>query len=160
MSQDESQLAERVRALATDVASGLEVEILDVVVKGSPGRRLVRLVADVADLTSPDGVDIDTIATLSRRLGDALDEQDTIAGSYTLEVTSPGADRPLRTPRDFVRNLGREVRVVRDEAVEGDREARGTLVAADEDAVTLEAAGEQVRIELTEVDHGAVVLPW
>jgi ribosome maturation factor RimP len=161
---DETQLAERISALADDVASPLGVEVLDVVVKGSRGRRLVRVVADAAELDADAGLDIDTIAKMSRQLGDALDEHDVVPGSFTLEVTSPGADRPLRRARDFARNVGREVRIDRTDAAtdaaDGERELRGVLVAVDESTLTLEVADDRVELPLDHVDHGTVVLPW
>ena len=159
-SDDEGRLADLVRDHAVPVADPLGAEILDVEVKGQPGRRVVRVVADVADLDAAGGLDIDTIATLSRRLGKALDEHDVVPGAYNLEVTSPGADRALRRPRDFVRNIGRDVRIVRDERFDGDPVLVGTLVAATDEGLTLDIDGTEVTLPMAEVDHGKVVLPW
>jgi ribosome maturation factor RimP len=155
---DEAQLPARVHGLAADAADPLDVEILDVKVKGQRGRRLVRVTADRIDPAAD--LYVDTIARLSRRLGDLLDEQDVIAGAYTLEVTSPGADRPLTRVRDFQRNVGRDVRIVRAADREGPPEVTGTLVAVDDDEVTLEIDGGPVTVSLDDVDHGRVVLPW
>jgi ribosome maturation factor RimP len=152
---DDGQLPAVIRDLVAPVAAELDVDLLDVEVKGQRGRRLVRLVADAEG-----GLDIDVIATLSRRAGDALDEADVVAGAYTLEVTSPGADRPLRAPRDFARNVGRDVRVFRAEGAEGPREVTGTVVAATDEAVTLQLDDAEVTVAFTEIDHGKVVLPW
>ncbi|MBW3621062.1 MAG: ribosome maturation factor RimP [Actinobacteria bacterium] len=149
----------RVAALVGPVAEAQAVELVDVEVKGQGNRRLVRLVAD-----ADGGLDVDRIASLSRAVGDVLDTEDVIPGGYTLEVTSPGADRPMRSARDFRRNVGREIRVVRTEEaasvpdVKG--EVRGTLVAADDEAVRLEVDGETESVALAEIDHGKVVLPW
>jgi ribosome maturation factor RimP len=152
---DSAQLPAAIHDLVTPLASELDAELLDVEVKGQQGRRVVRLIVD-----ADGGLDIDVIAKLSRRAGDALDEQDVVPGSYTLEVTSPGADRPLRQPRDFARNTGRDVRVLRKEDLEGPRELTGTVVAATADGVTLQLDGDEVTVPLDEVDHGKVVLPW
>ncbi|GGI06520.1 ribosome maturation factor RimP [Egicoccus halophilus] len=152
---DEARLPERVRELASPLADDLDVELVDVEVKGSGTRRLVRLVADAEG-----GLDVDVIAALSRRVGSALDERDLIPSSYTLEVTSPGVDRPLRRPRDFARNVGREVRLVREQDAPGDREVTGTVVVADDSSVTLEVDGDEVVVPLADIDHGKVVLPW
>lgn len=135
-------------------ASGLE--LLDVEVKGYPGRRVVRLVVD-----SEDGVDVEACADLSRRVGALLEGDDLIAGSYTLQVTSPGVDRPLRTPRDFARNLGRTVRVwTRPPHDERPREVVGVIAAVGEEAVTLEVDGDAIALALADVDRGRVQLPW
>lgn len=154
---DETELAERIDALAGDVATPLGVEILEVIVKGARGRRLVRIVADTLELDAG-GLDVETIAVMSRQLGDVLDEHDVVPGTFTLEVTSPGTDRPLRSPRDFARNIGREVRVTR----VGDEtdDITGVVVAADEDVVILEVEGNEVELASSQIDHGMVVLPW
>lgn len=148
-------LSGRLVALAEPVATELDVDLVDVEVKGPRNRRVVRLIAD-----ADGGLDIDRIAVLSRAVGDAID--DVVPGAYTLEVTSPGTDRPLRTGRDFARNVGREVRLQRTQQAAADApgEVAGTVVAADPTQVTLEVAGDTVTIPLGDVDHGKVVLPW
>jgi ribosome maturation factor RimP len=158
--RDAGHLSDAVRSLAAPVAETLGAELLDVQVTGQSGRRVVRLTADAADLDAAAGLDVDTIATLSRRVGRVLEDADLIAGAYTLEVTSPGADRPLTTARDFTRNLGREVRLHRNDELEDTPELVGTLEAATDDEVTLDVAGERVTVALAEIDHGRVVLPW
>jgi ribosome maturation factor RimP len=155
---DEEALPDRVRELAVPFADELEVDLVDVEIAGSKGRRVVKLVADAVGPGG--GLDVDTIASLARKVGHELDEVDLIDGAYTLEVTSPGAARPLRRPRDFVRNVGREVDVVRREDAGEPRTIRGEVVDADEAAVTLTVDAETVRVPLAEVDHGKVVLPW
>ncbi len=145
----------RLAALAGPVAAAQGVDLVDVEVKGPRNRRVVRLVAD-----RDGGLDIDRIAALSRAVGEAID--DVVPGAYTLEVTSPGTDRPLRRLRDFERNVGREVRVQRTQAAAADApgEVTGVVVAATQDQLHLEVDGDQVVIDIADVDHGKVVLPW
>jgi ribosome maturation factor RimP len=145
----------RLVALAEPVAADLGVDLVDVEVKGPRNRRVVRLVADAEG-----GLDIDRIAELSRAVGDAID--DVVPGSYTLEVTSPGTDRPLRRLRDFERNVGRDVRIQRTQQAAADApgEVTGTVVAATDGTVTLDVDGEQVAVPIDDVDHGKVQLPW
>jgi ribosome maturation factor RimP len=88
-----------------------------------------------------------------------------VAGSYTLEVSTPGLSRPLHTRRDFRRQRGHEVAIVRRgaPAADGDEDAasvQGVVVDADDEAVVLEVEGSQVRVPLSEVVRGKVVLPW
>jgi ribosome maturation factor RimP len=155
MAEADARLAARVHDLVAPLASEAGAELLDVEVRGQGRRQVVRLVAD-----ADGGLDIDTIARLSRLAGDALDDVDVVPGSYTLEVTSPGADRPLRTTRDFARNVDREVRVLRREDLEGTRELVGIVQGADDHGVTLLVDGDELTVPLDEVDHGKVVLPW
>lgn len=151
------------RDLAADLAKLVEplvatggLELLDVEVKGHPGRRLVRLVVDAES-----GVDVEACADLSRRLGAVLDTNDLIAGSYTLQVTSPGIDRPLRTRRDFARNLGRTVRVwILPSDDERPRELVGVVTAVGEETVSLDVDGDAIALALADVDRGRVQLPW
>jgi ribosome maturation factor RimP len=149
------ELAARVRDVVAPAVDAAGVDLLDVEVKGQRGSRVVRLVAD-----ADGGLDLDTIATLSREAGDRLDETDVVPGRYTLEVTSPGADRPLRTARDFARNVGRDVRLQLADAADGPGELTGALVGVDDDHLELEVEGAPRRVPLVDVDHGTVVLPW
>lgn len=152
-------LSGRIAELARPLADAEGVELIDIEVKGQRNSRMVRLIADAEG-----GLGVDRIAALSRSVGEALEEHDVIAGAYTLEVTSPGADRPLRSPRDFRRNVGREVRVVRTaqaaQAPDVKGELTGTVVAADDEVVTVETDGSPQRIALADIDYGKVVLPW
>lgn len=153
----DAQLDARVREAALPVVSEAGLELEEVEIRGHRGSRKVRLV-----VYAEDGLDAEVIAEVSRRVGETLDEQDVVAGGYTLEVTSPGADRPLRTPRDFARNLGREVRVTlrAGDGGAGSREAVGVVNAADDEEIRLEVDGAEVTIPVGDVDHGKVVLPW
>ncbi|MFW5934090.1 MAG: ribosome maturation factor RimP [Actinomycetota bacterium] len=153
-------LSATVRDLAAPIASRLGLELLDVIVKGPRGRRLVRLTADLADLDAEGEVDVDTIATLSRELESVLDDADPIPGRYTLEVTSPGIDRPLSSPRDFRRNLGREVRVDRLVQPDSHEQATGTLISVSDDSLTLDIGDSELVVALDEVERAHVVLPW
>lgn len=153
----DAQLDARIHAVASPVVEARGLDLEEVEVRGHRGSRKVRLVVH-----ADEGLDIDAIARISREVGVALDEDDVVAGSYTLEVTSPGADRPLRTARDFARNVGREVRVtLRPEVADGTAgEAVGTVDQVDDERIQLKADGTEVAIPLRDVDHGKVVLPW
>lgn len=151
-------LVAEVRELAEPLTAEHGVDLLDVEVKGQRGSRVVRVVVD-----SETGVGVDTCAEVSRDLERRLDEADPVAGRYTLEVTSPGATRPLTTPRDLRRNVGRSVRVVRtgDAVAAGAAgEVTGELIAVDEHGITLDVDGEAISLPLSDVEHARVVLPW
>jgi ribosome maturation factor RimP len=164
MTTKEAAIADHVRGLAEPLAAELGVEVLDVRVSGPSGRRLLRLTIDLDDLDADDGVDIDTIATLTRQLNAALDEVDPVPGRYTLEVTSPGADQPLVRARDFARNRGREVKVaVSDasaDAVADPVEHTGVVVAVTDTDLTLDIDDTELVVPLVDIEQARVVLPW
>jgi len=91
---------------------------------------------------------VDDCAAISRTASAVLDVEDPLAGSYTLEVSSPGIDRPLVRPKDFERFAGREVKAETGAPIDGRRRFRGRLLGID---------GAMVRIALPE---GTVTLPY
>jgi ribosome maturation factor RimP len=148
-----SRLASTVRDIIAPIVVDDDVDLVEVEVKGPPNRRMVRVIADAVG-----GLDIDRIANISRQVGDALDQADAISGSWILEVTSPGVDRPLTHGRDFARQVGRDVRLVLADP-EAD-EIVGTVVAATDTTVTLARDGADQTYPIADVDHGRVELPW
>ena len=156
-------LPSHVQELADRVAGGHGVEVLELKLRGQ-GRG--RVLSVVLDAEAP--VEADVVELVSKDLSRALDEADPVTGSYTLEVSTPGLSRPLHTRRDFRRQRGHEVSIVRATTPDtGDggpdpttAPVQGTVVDADDEAVVLEVDGEQVRVPLSEVVHGKVVLPW
>ena len=133
-----------IRRVAGDIAAGLGVEIVDVALRRAKRRWHLRVDVDRA---GPVGVNLDDCQQVSRSLGQELEERDLIDGSYVLEVSSPGIDRPIRTDDDYRRNHGRRVLVVTADPIDGCNRFVGTLTGRDADGVTLELeAGETVRI--------------
>lgn len=109
------EVSQEVRAICLTVADDCGVELVDVRL-GRSGRDLTLEV-----VVDRDGVvDFDLVTDVSRRLSDALDEdEDLIDGSYVLEVSSAGLERPLLKPADYSRFTGREIKVVCREQVQG-----------------------------------------
>lgn len=96
-----------VRSVIEPVVAALGLDLEDLDVQASGRRRRVSVVVD-----KDGGVDLDGIASVSRAVSDALDASDAMGDDpYTLEVTSPGIDRPLTLPRHWRRNIGRRVRL-------------------------------------------------
>lgn len=152
MSDVDDRLVADIRAVAEPVIESEGADLVDIEVKGHTGSRVVRLFVD-----ADDGVDVELCARLSRTIGTRLDEADPIPGRYTLQVSSPGADRPLRTQRDFARNVGRNVRIDRS----GDAGTlEGTITAVGADSISLDVDGEEIEVDLDAVTGGRVLLPW
>lgn len=84
------------------------------------------------------GIAVDDCEVVSRELGDILDKEDFIEGSYILEVSSPGLGRPLKKEKDFKRSIGEEVDVRLYRAIDRQKEFTGILTDFDKDKVTLE----------------------
>src|SRR6266542_1605382 len=149
-------LPPRAQELAERVARAHGVEVLELALRRQGRSRVLRVVLD-----SDDGVDADVVERVTKDLSLEFDEADPLPGSYILEVTTPGLDRPLLSGRDFRRQRGHEVEILREASGEQPRaQLRGVVVAADDQVVTLEVGGSQIRVPLSDVVRGKVVLPW
>ena len=145
-------VTDRIDALAAPLCDRVGVELLDVEYEGG----VVRLVVD-----HPDGVGMDAIASVTREMSRALDHEDPIAGTYTLEVTSPGLERPLKRPDHFIRALGTEVTIKTAPGVEGDRRVAGVLASADESGIVVRAAdGDERSLRHDEILKARTVFTW
>src|SRR5438093_2756346 len=122
------------------VEQGAGLELVDVAFHRGSGRSLLRVTID-----RQGGVDLDAIAETSERISRRLDLEGFNPGPYSLEVGSPGIERPLKQPRDFVRWVGHRIKVKTSSPVDGGRSLTGTLVAADPEGISLATEhGEQV----------------
>lgn len=108
----------------------------------------------------PGGVDLETIAEVTRQVSRQLDLDDPIPGRYTLEVTSPGLERNLRTTAHWTTAIGDRVRVKTRPHVEGDRRLEGVVSAVDGDTVTLTTDAGAVQLLVTDVDRARTVFEW
>jgi ribosome maturation factor RimP len=149
-------LPSHVQELAERVASRHAVEVLELELRGRGRAQVLTVVLD-----ADEPVEADVVERVSQELSRALDQADPLPGSYTLEVSTPGLGRPLQSGRDFRRQRGHEVRIVRGAPGAGATSSlQGVVLAADDQAVTLEVAGSEVRVPLSDVVRGRVVLPW
>lgn len=108
------------------------------------------------------GVDLEALTNANRATSTVLDELDPIPGRYSLEVSSPGIERPLRTPVHFAKAIGATVNVKTRPQVPGDRRLQGTLIASDDDGFTLDVDGlaEAVRLAYSDIDRARTVFIW
>jgi len=145
-------LPSHVLELAERAASTHGVEVLELKLRGQGRGRVLSVILDA------DGpVEADVVERVSKDLSRALDQADPLQGSYTLEVTTPGLERPLQSARDFRRQRGHEVSIVRGGAASS---VQGVVLDADDQAVTLDVDGSPVQVPLSDVVRGTVVLPW
>ncbi len=144
-----------VRAAAEPVLSSLGLELVDVEVVGSGRARTLRLTVD-----REGGIDLDTLAEANRPVLDALDAVEALPGPYTLELSSPGLERPLRRPAEFRRFVGTTISVKSHDTVAGARRHRGLLVEADDDGIALEVDGEHRRFSYDAIASARTVFEW
>jgi ribosome maturation factor RimP len=147
-------LEERVRSLIMPILEREGVELVDLEIKGHVGNQVLKVFVDEVG-----GISLDRCAYLSREISDILDIEDPIPGRYRLEVSSPGVDRPLKTARDFERNVGREVRV--DYEQDGNRvRVEGTIEAVVSDRLTLQVESGSVEIPIEAIRLAKRKLKW
>ncbi len=103
------------------------------------------------------GISVEDCTEVSRQVGAILDVEDPIAGEYTLEVSSPGWDRILFKPSQYLRYVGEEVNLRLTAPVAGRRRWRGVIETVDEVQVTLQAEGQSVVLPFISIDKANVV---
>ncbi|CAN5230600.1 ribosome maturation factor RimP [soil metagenome] len=108
----------------------------------------------------PGGIDLEVLTEVTRELSSALDDVEPVPGRYTLEVSSPGLERPLRRPDHFSDALGTKVRIKTRPEVEGERRVEGVLVAADDDGIAVETEGGQRRLGHDQIERARTVFDW
>jgi ribosome maturation factor RimP len=147
-------ILERVRQIAAPLASQEGLELVDVELGGPGGRQTLRLFID-----KEGGVSLDDCTSISRAVSAALDVEDPIAGAYDLEVSSPGLDRPLRTPAHFQKYAGERVKVKTYAPIsETDNRKTfvGTLKGFEEGVVVVDVDGKLFRIPHAQVSKANV----
>ena len=137
---------ERVKELAATIAAAHGLELFDVAYGREGGRNILRVVLDRLgpSATAEDSVSLEHCQCVSEELSAVLDVEDVVADKYTLEVSSPELDRPLRTRDDYQRFTGRLAKVVMAEPVNRQTAFAGHLRGVEGDDVLFEAIGGKV----------------
>jgi len=151
---EREQLAARIRSLAEDTAASMALEIVHVEIRGGGGRPVVRTFIDRAG-----GVTLSDCERFSKRFSVLLDVEDWIPFTYTLEVSSPGLDRPLVKAADFERFAGRSARVRTRSPIAGQRNFKGRILRVAGGSVDLELApGKQIAIAVGDIEQANLVI--
>jgi len=129
---------------------GYELADLELKLGGTDG--LLRLFID-----KDGGIEIDDCSSVSRQVSAILGVEDTLPGNYTLEVSSPGLDRTLTKPAHFQRFMGEDVKVKLRFPLEGRRNFRGALKAADEENIEVEVDGESHSLPIATIESARLV---
>lgn len=144
-----------VEALVRPVVESAGLELVEVTFRKERGRRILRVTVD-----REGGVDLDTISQTSERVSRRLDLEGFAPGPYSLEVSSPGLERPLRTPQDFERRVGEKIRVKTAAPVAGSRTHTGALVSADAEAIVIATDGGELRVPYADIASARTVIDW
>lgn len=146
-------LSTRIAELAGPAATAAGLELDGVTVSPAGKRTRVVVTVDLPE-TEVGSADLDAVAEASRAIGAALDDANVPSTPYTLEVSTPGTDRPLTERRHFMRARTRKVVV----QLAGGDEREGRLADVDQDSLVLTTKGGEERVALADVTQGRIVV--
>lgn len=148
------EIVQQVEEMLRPIAARYGLETVGVSVSGDAGRTLLRVLMDRPE----GGITVDECAKVSEALSRQLDLYDFFAYPYTLEVSSPGLDRPLRGDADFRRFAGRKAEVTTFVPVDGQRRFRGVLLGVLGEAVVLQIDQRQVQLPKQQIAQARLVV--
>lgn len=141
------QITETVEKIALPILEAEGLELVDVEYKKEGQNWFLRVFID----REGKPIDLDDCSRVSERLSEALDEADPIPGAYFLEVSSPGAERPLKKEADYRKAVGKNVYITTYEPIEGQKAFEGVLTRFEDNQITVEEQGKTVQIPLDKV---------
>jgi ribosome maturation factor RimP len=143
--------------LATPLAQARGMEIIDIEFRreGGRGGRVLRLFLDKAG-----GPNMDELSRVSRELSEILDVEDFVDGAYTLEVSSPGINRPLKRPEHFVRFIDKNIRVRTRDMINGRRSFLGRLLEVSPVSIALDQDGTRCEIPFEQIEKSNYEHDW
>lgn len=140
-----NDIKQRVSHMARQIADAQGIKIFDIELSGR-GKLLLRVIID-----KEGGVTLDDCERFSKSLGAVLDIEDPFLGSYRLEVSSPGMDRPLKSINDFEENIGKLARIVTGEEIEKQKFFIGRILEISNDSVKLLVDKREVDIPFVKI---------
>ena len=147
-------LADRLAALIEPSLKALGYDLVRLQIDGKRQAR-VQIMAERSDGS---GMGVEDCALVSRSVAALLDVEDPIEGSYQLEVSSPGIDRPLTRPKDYERFAGHVAKVELREPRDGRRRFTGTIKGLHGETVAIDLEGQTLEIPLADIERGKLVL--
>lgn len=154
-------LRDQLRELLAPVVGGLGYQLWELEYMPRSGGGLLRLYIDLdIDVTgdAPQGIGVDDCERVSRAVSQTLDAEDPIPGQYTLEVSSPGLDRVLRTREHFERFAGERVKLEMMQPIEGRKRFAGRLLGVGASDITLELESGRINLPIEDI-HRARLAP-
>lgn len=146
--------ANRVETIIAPTLQDMGFDLVRVRISGAQ-RRTLQIMAERLD----DGtMTVEDCAAISRAVSTLLDVEDPIKGSYTLEVSSPGLDRPLTRPKDYTRFAGLEAKIELREPMDGQRRFRGRIAGLADDQVQLDTEDTRIAIPYADIERAKLIL--
>lgn len=147
-------LAERVEQILTPTIESMGFDVVRVMLSGG-NNAVLQIMAEPADGSE---MTVDHCADISRAVSAVLDVEDPIPGAYSLEVSSPGLDRPLVRLRDYDRFAGFDAKIEMKSLIDGRRKFRGRVDGTDGPDVLIEMDGEQIRLEHAAIAKAKLII--
>jgi ribosome maturation factor RimP len=148
----ESKEEKRIKAIVEEaIVENQSIFLVEVIVKGISGNQKVIVLLD-----GDEGISIDECSRVSRTLGNLMEEEELMEGKYTLEVSSPGLDHPLKLHRQYVKNKGRSLEV---ETTEGEK-IEGKLTEVTDQGIVMNVKKEDRTMSFTEISQSKVVVSF
>ena len=148
MRRDQTHLWE----LIEPVVKGMGYDLIEIEHFPNPKHGVLRLYID-----KEGGVNVDDCSTVSRQVSALIDVEDPVSGQFNLEISSPGADRPLRRLVDFQRFIGSLVKLKTVMPLEGQRNFKGRLLEASEETLVIETDDEEISLPMSTIDKARIV---
>lgn len=148
---------ERIRSITEEVIEDSALYVVEVQVRGKKGSQVVEIYLD-----SDKALGVEELARVSREVGFLLDTEDVMPGRYSLNVSSPGAQRPLVNPRQYPKHVGRRLRVSHGPGGGEDVETlEGVLTAVQSEGIVVQvASSNEVVVPFGDIQSAQVLLPW
>lgn len=142
----------RIRAIIQAQVEEDGYELLHVEMRSEGGAPILRIYLD-----RPEGINIDDCAKTSRKIAVLLDVEDPVKGKYTLEVSSPGIERPLFNEKDYIKFMGEEIRLATYNKIESRRKFQGLIESFENGILGLLCDGQLIEIDFREIKKANLV---
>ncbi|MCS1351281.1 ribosome maturation factor RimP [Mechercharimyces sp. CAU 1602] len=150
------KVTEVVEELVLPILEEEEMELVDIEFKKEGKRWFLRLFVDRLE----GRIDIDDCSRISERVSEVMDEKDPIQVAYYLEVSSPGAERPLKKERDYERAIGKRVHVSTYEPIDGHKTVEGTLTEVGTEELTVEMDGQLITVPRSKIAKARLAISF
>jgi len=144
----------RLETLINQQITESDVELVDLVVSGRPNNPQIQVFVD-----QPSGVTVQVCTELSRDLRDVIDRDIHELNNYRLEVSSPGLDRPLKTSKDFTRQMGRLVQIFYSEG-DSEKNVTGRIESVSDQKVNISDGDEKLSVAIESIQKAKIKLKW